>query len=232
MLHPAVDLRPKPHVLHGLEYPHRIQDKAIVWIDTKWAQRDFEFHEKGSIDDAPRFTNPKEVDLVLDFVTSLRRGPLAESEDKKKFEVACLAPYKRQVFEFNQKFEPTSLPEGFVLMPPSKRSASGLAQFAHTVDSFQGNQADIVVLSLVRNNLQPQEEKIGFLKDASRLNVMLSRAKRLLVICGSWEFFYKATRYAVSEADSTWHWMQVLKTLEQMFGGGEAARISMDEYLD
>jgi len=50
-----------------------------------------------------------------------------------------------------------------------------------TVDAFEGEEADIVIISLVRSN---EEERIGFLKKAQRLNVAVSRAKRLLVVVG------------------------------------------------
>jgi len=49
----------------------------------------------------------------------------------------------------------------------------------HTVDSFQGSEADIVVLSFVRANAQ---RRLGFLTEFRRLNVALTRAKRALVI--------------------------------------------------
>ena len=51
-------------------------------------------------------------------------------------------------------------------------------------------EAEIVLVSLVRNNASDTVEKaIGFLEDPSRVNVMLSRARRLLVIAGSLAHF-------------------------------------------
>jgi senataxin len=52
-----------------------------------------------------------------------------------------------------------------------------------TVDSFQGSEADIVFLSLVRSN---NKNKIGFLDDPQRLNVALTRAKYKLLLFGSY----------------------------------------------
>jgi ATP-dependent RNA/DNA helicase IGHMBP2 len=51
-----------------------------------------------------------------------------------------------------------------------------------TVDSFQGSEADIVLISFVRAN---SKNRVGFLQDFQRLNVALTRAKRLLVLFGS-----------------------------------------------
>lgn len=50
------------------------------------------------------------------------------------------------------------------------------------VDAYQGKERTIVFLSLVRNN---PERKQGFLVDASRINVSLSRAQERLVVIGS-----------------------------------------------
>ena len=50
-----------------------------------------------------------------------------------------------------------------------------------TIDSFQGQEKEIVILSLVRSNT---EATIGFLKDYRRINVALTRAKEQLFVIG------------------------------------------------
>jgi hypothetical protein len=60
-----------------------------------------------------------------------------------------------------------------------------------TVDGYQGQENDIVMLSLVRNN---QQGNIGFVSDAQRANVALSRAKERLIIVGSAMMFEGARR--------------------------------------
>lgn len=47
----------------------------------------------------------------------------------------------------------------------------------NTVDSFQGQERDVVVVSLARSS------GVGFLTDAGRMNVMLTRARHQLVVC-------------------------------------------------
>jgi superfamily I DNA and/or RNA helicase len=55
----------------------------------------------------------------------------------------------------------------------------------HTVDSFQGREADVVVVSLVRNNDREQlQSALGFLTQEERMNVLLSRASAQLIVIG------------------------------------------------
>jgi superfamily I DNA and/or RNA helicase len=55
----------------------------------------------------------------------------------------------------------------------------------NTVDSFQGQQADICIYSVTRSN---PEGRLGFLREKPRLNVALSRARDLLIIVGDSQF--------------------------------------------
>ena len=81
-----------------------------------------------------------------------------------------------------------------------------------TVDKFQGMEMDVIILSFVRNHLQP-DGNIGFLKDYRRLNVALSRARELLMIVGSVDMF---TRKAHGEAQKAMfqHVLNVVKEHE------------------
>ncbi|CAD1475543.1 unnamed protein product, partial [Heterotrigona itama] len=55
----------------------------------------------------------------------------------------------------------------------------------NTVDSFQGQECDVIIISCVRSH------KIGFLSDRQRLCVALTRAKQSLIICGNFNAFMK-----------------------------------------
>jgi hypothetical protein len=103
----------------------------------------------------------------------------------------------------------------------------GSPQLAYTVDSFQGNQADIVVVSLVRNNESTAGKGLGFLSDPARINVLLSRAQRLLALIGSWKFFLHQVSGVNPEDQSAplWHWWQVLTLLDDWFTSGRALKV-------
>jgi superfamily I DNA and/or RNA helicase len=57
----------------------------------------------------------------------------------------------------------------------------GLMASVHTVDSFQGSEADVVFVSFVRSN---ERSNVGFVADYRRMNVALTRAKHALVMVG------------------------------------------------
>jgi superfamily I DNA and/or RNA helicase len=67
----------------------------------------------------------------------------------------------------------------------------------NTVDKFQGMERNIIIVSTVRsdkkieNGITKMNKDIGFAKSPKRLNVALSRAKRLLIVVGNKNMFYK-----------------------------------------
>jgi superfamily I DNA and/or RNA helicase len=69
------------------------------------------------------------------------------------------------------------------------------------VDSFQGNEDDYIIVSLVRTN------KVGFLSNARRTNVMLSRCRKGMVICANRAFLMgdaKAQKTLVGKLANEW----------------------------
>lgn len=50
-----------------------------------------------------------------------------------------------------------------------------------TVDSFQGREKEVILVDLVRSN---ERGELGFLQDTRRMNVALTRARRLLIVIG------------------------------------------------
>eukprot|EP00966_Prymnesium_polylepis_P246893 5709360-Prymnesium_polylepis.1 len=62
-----------------------------------------------------------------------------------------------------------------------------------TIDNYQGEEADVVVISLVRSNAAGA---IGFLHEPQRVNVLLSRARHGMIIIGNPETFTKSAKGA------------------------------------
>ena len=126
-----------------------------------------------------RWTNLDEADAVLAVLRHVRA-----TANERTPTLAILSPYAAQVELLTGKVEVARrraiLPalEGFAPSRP------GLG-FVNTVDSFQGAEADLVIVSLVRNNPKVGFGALGFLRDARRMNVLLSRAKAKLVLVTS-----------------------------------------------
>lgn len=135
----------------------------------------------------PRWHNPSEVSAVVDVLRHLRAR-----EASKPPSLAILSPYKAQVDKLNDRMAAARSRELSHLDQFVPVRSNG--PFVGTVDSFQGSEADIVILSLVRNNPRTGGGALGFLRDSRRMNVALSRAKLQLIIVGSLGFLREAVR--------------------------------------
>jgi len=167
--YPDVGLKTAPELqcttpMHGITGPKYVAERSLLWLDTGGlaACR----HEKG------QWSNDGEVEVISRFLRSLQPSPL--SGDSRGSRLAILSPYHQH----NQLLR-SYLP-------------AGTSDFVHTTDSFQGREADIIIVSLVRTNDFPVEDRfrrIGHLASPQRTNVLLSRAKQLLVIVGDFDHF-------------------------------------------
>jgi superfamily I DNA and/or RNA helicase len=95
-------------------------------------------------------------------------------------------------------------------------------KWVSTVDGFQGNEADLIILSLVRNNPGTGTRALGFLKDKRRMNVALSRAKSKLVIVGSLDFLTEAVRGVNPDAGD--HDLSFLTVIAETIGNLETVK--------
>lgn len=226
--------RPLARVRHPFRFPSEIASKAIVWLDVPWAALQPDFAEVGPATGHPRYTNPGEVKALDAFFRQL--GPHSNSEgdqEESGLTLAVLSPYNQQVALINRSLQRDKIVSAGLKPKQALRSgrrsggAEEAARVAHTVDSFQGNQADIIAVSLVRNNALSIGRGLGFLEEAPRINVLLSRAERLLVLVGSWEFFqHQLTAVSLDDPyHPLWHWKKVLATLDTWFESGKALRI-------
>lgn len=129
--------------------------------------------------------NPTEVEAVLSVLSCVR----AKRGERPK--LAVLSPYGAQVDLIDERL--SAVIDGPLSHLKHFRPARG-DSFVGSVDSFQGSEADLVVLSLVRNNPRVGGSALGFLRDRRRINVALSRAMSQLVILGSLRFLREAVR--------------------------------------
>lgn len=81
-------------------------------------------------------------------------------------------------------------------------SPKGDGLFVHTIDSFQGGEADVVIVSTVRNNQKIGRHALGILGDRRRMNVLLSRARHKLVLVTSTGFLRNAIQWSENEQES------------------------------
>jgi serine/threonine protein kinase len=184
----------------------QFKDTAIVWVDCVWSAKPFrpEFAENGRVP----YANSIEEDAVARLISGLQ--PVGRDVRQT---VAVLSPYSRQVRLLQKRLGSQTAKPGIQFKQSHARVRQhGREIRAHTVDSFQGNEADVVVISLVRNNGEPAPRGLGFISDPSRLNVLSSRAAKLLVLVGSWDFFDDQTRdLALPEVAEIQKFVKVLK---------------------
>jgi len=137
----------------------------------------------------PKWHNPAEADAVIDVLRHLR----VERRGVKKPTLAILSPYASQVTLLERRLAAAFQSELAEVRAGFATVRQGMG-YVGTVDSFQGSEADVVVVSLVRNNARVGAGALGFLRERRRMNVMLSRAKHKLVLVGSLSFLEEAAR--------------------------------------
>lgn len=180
----------------------------IVFIDMPFVQSTI---GKREIERKPRYHNEEEVDAVMAVLAQIR----SNSPSGIRPSLAVLSPYREQVKRLKYR-----------LLEERAGRLAHLANFdfnvvgetpVGTVDSFQGNEADLVVVSLVRNNGRAGRRGLGFLADPRRMNVLLSRAKWKLIIVASHEFL--TSRFSAQNGPSTGELeflKKMLKTLDDL----------------
>lgn len=140
-------------------------DTPMNWIDTS----EMDFHEEFVGESFGRINKP-EADLLLQELEAyINRIGKARILDER-IDFGLISPYKAQVQYLKNKIKGNSFLRPF-------RSLMTV----NTVDGFQGQERDVVFISLVRANADGQ---IGFLNDLRRMNVAITRARMKLVILG------------------------------------------------
>ena len=156
-------------------------DIPMTWIDTSEFEKLFENSEdpeKSKISFKEEFVgesfgrvNKAEAELTLlalqNYFNKIGKQRLLD----ERIDVGIISPYRAQVQLLRRmlmKWE---------FFKPFRRQIS-----VNTVDGFQGQERDVIVISLVRSN---DEGQIGFLRDLRRMNVAITRARMKLIILGN-----------------------------------------------
>ncbi len=109
-------------------------------------------------------SNPIEVEVIVDIVQNVIAVGDVNSKD-----ISIITPYNKQAQLFCTKLINSDTNFG------QKRSNVQVG----TVDSFQGQETELVIFSVVCSN---QLKELGFLRDARRLNIAITRARRGLIV--------------------------------------------------
>ncbi|KDQ16534.1 hypothetical protein BOTBODRAFT_107034 [Botryobasidium botryosum FD-172 SS1] len=203
--------------------------------------------ENGNDEDTMSKRNDFEVEMIRDLVLYfLRQGVYSEQGD-----IVILAAYLGQIARIRDKLA------GLVTTVIDERDAAKLAEqeddnvdggntsvvesvqvskrvLIRTVDNFQGEEAKIIILSLIRNSGTPfdpnqdlskfhaSRSSIGFLKSENRTNVALSRAKHGLFVLGN----------AIDLASGSPMWAKVLSELQECNAIGSGFPIACHRHPD
>ncbi|HJC93047.1 MAG TPA: AAA family ATPase [Candidatus Phocaeicola excrementigallinarum] len=140
-------------------------DTPIEWVNTEGMDCNEEF-----VGDSYGRINKAEAELSVgqlkNYITKIGRERFLE----ERIDVGLISPYKAQVQFLRQLLKKDSFFKPY-------RSVITV----NTVDGFQGQERDVILISLVRAN---EEGQIGFLNDLRRMNVAITRARMKLIILG------------------------------------------------
>ncbi len=140
-------------------------DTPITWIDTS----EMEFKEEFVGESYGRI-NKQEADLLIEELQKYIERIGGHRILDERIDFGIISPYKAQVQYLRGRI----------------KNHASLRPYRHllttnTVDGFQGQERDVIFISLVRAN---EEGQIGFLNDLRRMNVAMTRARMKLVILG------------------------------------------------
>jgi predicted DNA helicase len=138
-------------------------DRPMLFVDTAGCA----FDEKL---EGTSISNPEEASFLLKHLRELVTELNVHYSTNDFPSIAVISPYKHQVEVLKE-----------LLLHSPELALYGDRISVNTIDSFQGQERDIVYISMTRSNT---ENVIGFLSDIRRMNVAMTRAKKKLVVVG------------------------------------------------
>lgn len=190
-------------------------DHPITWIDTSNEENQITIEGEDAPEDSASAANQNsdlnfkeqfvgesfgrinkaEAELTLltlaEYFTKIGKQRVLE----ERIDVGIISPYRAQV-QYLKK-----LIKKYEFFKPYRRLIS-----VNTVDGFQGQERDVILISLVRSN---DEGQIGFLKDLRRMNVAMTRARMKLIILGNKDTMTKHPFYK-----KLWEYVEAINNYE------------------
>ena len=176
-------LETNPEISATKAHNLRVFKTNVVWLDTgKRNDKEDKQEGKGKI-------NHCNASIIYHTLKSLKDQILESGKIK---DIGIITPYKHQSSLLNRRLK--SIQEEY--------KKAGISIDIGTIDSFQGSDRDMIIYDCVRsskakNTQQTQKKrqgsKIDFIADEKRLNVSLSRSKKLLLIVGDKEYLRTAS---------------------------------------
>ena len=146
-------------------------DVPMTWIDTSQFDLPLTSFKEEFVGESFGRINKAEAELTLlalqNYFEKIGKQRLLD----ERIDVGIISPYRAQVQYLRRLLMKREY------FKPFRRLIS-----VNTVDGFQGQERDIIVISLVRSN---DEGQIGFLRDLRRMNVAITRARMKLIILGN-----------------------------------------------
>ena len=148
-------------------------DNPIEWISPSEEIADEPLFKEEFIGESFGRVNKAEAELTLqtlkDYFTKIGKSRILD----ESIDVGIISPYRAQVQYLRRLIKKDEF------FKPYRKLIT-----VNTVDGFQGQERDIILISMVRSN---DEGQIGFLRDLRRMNVAITRARMKLIILGNKE---------------------------------------------
>jgi superfamily I DNA and/or RNA helicase len=152
-------------------FPLFLEENELIWIDTPYASKNF-LEKK---DSSRSKYNEGEIQTILKLLRKIKINKFFINK-KTDLDIVFLTPYNAQTKRLSKFLSSSSIGD----FDPRYLSTR-----CYNIDAYQGKQADVIVISLVRNNKELNiRSALGFLVEEPRLNVLFSRVKKRMIIIG------------------------------------------------
>ncbi|GFE52838.1 regulator of nonsense transcripts-related, putative [Babesia ovis] len=184
-MHPSISEFPNKHFYRGLIRDAIEENSRKAVNGFNWPSKGYNiaFVDASSGSPNSQFetivgtsrSNALEIDILLIILNSI-----IEARDVRESQIGILTAYDAQKWQIRRRVNQMESIDGSLIEIDS-------------VDGFQGKEKELILFSAVRSNMQ---KEVGFLRDPRRMNVMLTRARRGLIVI--------ADKYTIMNDNANW----------------------------